>query len=1052
MPGPTIITITPPDGLPAGGTSVLVYGTSLTSVVAVTFGVTTVAFTIDTVNYLTTTSPPGSGTVELTVTDALGNTASLPFTYTTPPTISSISPTTGTTAGGTVVFVTGTLLNSVVAVTFGTTPATFAIISSTLLSTTSPPGSGTVELTVADAFGNTAASPYAYIFVPINLFGIARLLSTSAITAHCTVTKHAIAKLHSTSAITANGLSVVNATATLQSTSAITANGLSALLATATLQSTSAIIANSNEKFAATAKVISRTVIAASTTVTHNAIARLLASPSIHATAINLVFGQAFLLDQQLPIHATGIRIQGVVAKGGAKIGGVAVVATPVIFYIPVASNTYISFVGHSPANQTWEYNSSGTINFAGNALVTLGSRYVPQGDISFLGQVQDPSFVLLFGYNFTWQLNQAATASFGFYWDLGTQRQYWYRVVGSQSVNNCLGVDNCCNQLLMTIQAASINEVCSKIQSQFGVWPIQSIQRFLQPAETAAIAADALNGITYNCNTLEDLVFCNVPQCAALCVEFGVQENFGFTSSVTITSSDLSMLSLSLPQSHKASGGLNFGKPTKCQLHAKAISKQTTIKFTGSTLVKSSNYNYASNGLFKLRGMSKISVSHWRFRGCCTKNVDVANFDIGQVGHGTSWHIGDTFTNDLASGPSRMLMFSNLQFKAPVGIDAKLSGVIFSFNRFANGFIKDAEVVTLSGDRVLRKLTSQINWPLAIPTPLNLGSGNETLGFMPGEPFALGIRIEPVVLRDRLLAQVSNPNIRLVYDLGGKIRLKGSAPARTNFLNHESCGSVSFGGNAKSRFARKKPKRIPTPIIQTNATSRSKELVFKALSTGSDNFGILPMPQAEVTALTPPTTTINSCLCTTMPLSLTFSHNLVTANKFQQFLQRNGITFSNYITIEYNIPNNSWQANFHYQGASSAALNAEMWTMVFELQCTNLLGGTEIGSNVWRFAIKITQRNLLTNEAFQTRLMVAFLPDNLCNNGLNFSFTLNFDTQLQLATIDPSSTIYEMIFYDAIGLFKTATWITSPNLLINMTQVVVPQPRYPFNFAPAPN
>lgn len=295
------------------------------------------------------------------------------------------------------------------------------------------------------------------------------------------------------------------------------------------------------------------------------------------------------------------------------------------------------------------------------------------------------------------------------------------------------------------------------------------------------------------------------------------------------------------------------------------------------------------------------------------------------------------------------------------------------------------------------------------------------------------------------------------MYDIGGRVNIGGTATVRTNFWKHnEVVGQIAFGGSARCRLITKKKKPKPEvpryPIvfesnIQSQGLSRTKmqgDFIVRALGTGTISTNITSIPQAVVPTLSPPTNTINTCLCTGMPLTLDFSHNLGSSNKLEQFIQRNGLTFNNYLNIEYNTINNSWQNNIQLLGASSSAANAEAWVMVFELQCTNLLGGTQIGVNVWRFAIKISQRNVLTNEILQTRLMVAFLPNQLCANGQDFRFVLTFDTQMGLATISPSSTIYEVVFYDAIGMFKTADWVSSPNLVINMTQITSPTPTYP--------
>jgi polyvinyl alcohol dehydrogenase (cytochrome) len=76
-----------------------------------------------------------------------------------PPTVGSVAPNSGPTAGGTSVTITGTNFTGATAVKFGTAPAaTFTVISTTQIAATSPPGSGTVDVTVTTAGGMSATS------------------------------------------------------------------------------------------------------------------------------------------------------------------------------------------------------------------------------------------------------------------------------------------------------------------------------------------------------------------------------------------------------------------------------------------------------------------------------------------------------------------------------------------------------------------------------------------------------------------------------------------------------------------------------------------------------------------------------------------------------------------------------------------------------------------------------------------------------------------------------------------------------------------------------
>ncbi|MFA7405774.1 MAG: IPT/TIG domain-containing protein, partial [Pelobacteraceae bacterium] len=161
---PAVTGISPTNGPAAGGTSVVITGTSLTGATAVKFGATdATGYTVNSATQITATSPAGSvGTVDITVVTAGGTSAtgaSDQFTYVAAPTVTGISPSSGPATGGTSVVITGTNLTAATAVKFGSTnAASFSVNSATQITATSPAGSGTVDITVTTAGGTSATS------------------------------------------------------------------------------------------------------------------------------------------------------------------------------------------------------------------------------------------------------------------------------------------------------------------------------------------------------------------------------------------------------------------------------------------------------------------------------------------------------------------------------------------------------------------------------------------------------------------------------------------------------------------------------------------------------------------------------------------------------------------------------------------------------------------------------------------------------------------------------------------------------------------------------
>jgi hypothetical protein len=85
---PVLVTLTPYSGPPAGFNSVVITGSGFANVgpLTVRFGTTATTFTIDSNTQITAIAPPGTGTVNVTVSANLDGTSNpLPYTYTTVP-------------------------------------------------------------------------------------------------------------------------------------------------------------------------------------------------------------------------------------------------------------------------------------------------------------------------------------------------------------------------------------------------------------------------------------------------------------------------------------------------------------------------------------------------------------------------------------------------------------------------------------------------------------------------------------------------------------------------------------------------------------------------------------------------------------------------------------------------------------------------------------------------------------------------------------------------------------------------------------------------------
>lgn len=179
---PTVTAISPTIGAYAGGTTVVISGTSFTGATGVSFGgVPCFSYRVDSDTQITTSSPPPylaypGATVDVQVSNARGTSSPVEadrFAYGSPeapgaPTVTNISPDTG--EPGTSVTIVGTGFTDVVAVMFGgVASASYTVDSDTQITAVAPGpyigGTGIVFVTVINSAGTSPAvlaSQYTY--------------------------------------------------------------------------------------------------------------------------------------------------------------------------------------------------------------------------------------------------------------------------------------------------------------------------------------------------------------------------------------------------------------------------------------------------------------------------------------------------------------------------------------------------------------------------------------------------------------------------------------------------------------------------------------------------------------------------------------------------------------------------------------------------------------------------------------------------------------------------------------------------------------------------
>ena len=237
---PNITGILPSSGSILGGTSVTITGTSFTEATSVTFdGLAATSLSIVNNTTITCSTPShNAGDVDIIVTTIYGtsNTFS-PFTYITPPNITSISQLTGSTAGGTSVTITGTNFTGATSVTFdGLAATTINVVNNTTITCITPARTtaGAVGIIVTTDGGPSGAfSSFTYI-TPPNITSISPSSGSTAGGTSVTITgtNFTGATSFTFGGLAATSLSVVNSTTITCITPARTTAGAVGIIVT----------------------------------------------------------------------------------------------------------------------------------------------------------------------------------------------------------------------------------------------------------------------------------------------------------------------------------------------------------------------------------------------------------------------------------------------------------------------------------------------------------------------------------------------------------------------------------------------------------------------------------------------------------------------------------------------------------------------------------------------------------------------------------------------------------------------------------------------------
>ena len=270
-----------------------------------------------------------------------------------------------------------------------------------------------------------------------------------------------------------------------------------------------------------------------------------------------------------------------------------------------------------------------------------------------------------------------------------------------------------------------------------------------------------------------------------------------------------------------------------------------------------------------------------------------------------------------------------------------------------------------------------------------------------------------------------------LKYSGSGTAKLSGNAdtiissgastPVVGSYLYDPSFDPIYTGGSVEASSSWN---AILLTYAGVSATLSQEQIIFGTGVSASD----LVAPKNTIA------TACGSCIA--FPLNLYIEHNINNQSVFYNFIQRNGLTLPISVLVSYNAKLGIWVGHQHFTGLSDDNINQENWRFTFEWSCLSEYGGEEIGTPNLKFAISVIKKNTGTAVNIESRIVVLFPSDEVCNLVRNFKDSLSFSLNTKTNFIYNSNgiTANSVFLNDKIGLFNSLYWTNNPGLNIRIS------------------
>lgn len=174
----------------------------------------------------------------------------------------------------------------------------------------------------------------------------------------------------------------------------------------------------------------------------------------------------------------------------------------------------------------------SGGLSLGGKSSLRISYPYTGSG-LFYVGGIgaAPADDVYYFDLESTWKVQGNYALRFDSEWNVGETSFYWYRVETECTNLECppIGFDeNCPTIMIVNVLARNLSSLCRQLRNRNLVGRIRRISRFSRPARRSQRELNMQSGIDQSCDVLQDVPFCNIPECLDFCVDYTPQDEIG--------------------------------------------------------------------------------------------------------------------------------------------------------------------------------------------------------------------------------------------------------------------------------------------------------------------------------------------------------------------------------------------------------------------------------------------------------------------------------------------------------------------------------------------